>query len=303
MIRHPAPALPRWLERQLPFERYLVDVGGYRMHVMETGVGVPVLMVHGNPTWGFLWRRVAEQLHGAQLRLIMPDLIGLGLSDKPRDAAEHTLEAHGRWLGALIDELTPGPLVLAAQDWGGPIGLLALAARPKLAGGLVLLNTVVGPPRAGFKPNAFHRFARLPVVSDVVFRGLGFPQFGLFAVQGSRKSLAPWTTEARAYRWPLRHLRDNVAPLALARMVPDSEQHPSIPALERCQRLVEEFSGPAAVVWGTRDPVLGRVVSHIERLLPAARITRTRAGHFLQEEVPDSIADAIRHVASAVSAS
>jgi cis-3-alkyl-4-acyloxetan-2-one decarboxylase len=302
MIREPAPPLPRWLERSLPFERYLVDVGGYRMHVMEAGVGVPVLMVHGNPTWGFLWRKVAEALHGEQVRLIIPDLVGLGLSDKPRDAAEHTLDAHGRWLGALLDQLRPGPLVLVAQDWGGPIGLLALADRRELAGGLVLLNTVVGPPRDGFRANAFHRFARLPVISDVVFRALGFPQLGLFAMQGDRGSLAPWTSEARAYRWPLRRMRDNVAPLALARMVPDAQDHPSIPALRRCQELVEGFRGPAAVVWGTRDPVLGRVVSHVERLLPAARVTRTAAGHFLQEEVPDTIADAVRHVASQLAA-
>ncbi len=302
MIREPAPPLPRWLERHLPFERYFVDVGGYRMHVMEAGVGVPVLMLHGNPTWGFLWRKVAEALHGEQLRLIMPDLIGLGLSDKPRDPAEHTLEAHGRWLGALLDELSPGPLVLAAQDWGGPIGLLALADRPQLAAGLVLMNTVVGPPRPGFQASAFHRFARLPVISDVAFRAFGFPQLGLFAAQGDRKSIAPWTSEARAYRWPLRRMRDNVAPLALARMVPDSDAHPSIPALRRCQELIEKFTGPAALVWGTRDPVLGRVVSHLERLLPNARVTRTNAGHFLQEEVPDDIAGAIRHVAAQVAA-
>jgi haloalkane dehalogenase len=90
-----------------------------------------------------------------------------------------------------------------------------------------------------------------------------------------------------------------VAPLALARMVPDSPAHPSIAALRQCQSVVEAFTGPAALVWGERDPVLGRVLSHLARLLPAASVTRTQAGHFLQEEVPDEIAAAIREVASA----
>ena len=102
---------------------------------------------------------------------------------------------------------------------------------------------------------------------------------------------------ARAYRFPLRGLAQNAAPLALARMVPNSLAHPSIEPLRRCQELIEGHRGPAAIVWGDRDPVLGRVRSWIEKLLPNARVTRTSAGHFLQEEVPAEIADAIRFVA------
>jgi haloalkane dehalogenase len=103
---------------------------------------------------------------------------------------------------------------------------------------------------------------------------------------------------ARAYRFPLRGLAQNAAPLALARMVPNRPTHPSIEPLRRCQELIESYSGPAAIVWGDRDPVLGRVRSWIEKLLPKARVTRTRAGHFLQEEVPGEIADAIGFVAA-----
>ena len=88
-----------------------------------------------------------------------------------------------------------------------------------------------------------------------------------------------------------------MAPLALARMVPNGPEHPSIPALSRCQNLVETFDGPTAIVWGDRDPVLGRVRRHVQRLLPDARVTVTNAGHFLQEEVPGEIAAAIRDVA------
>jgi len=264
------------------------------MHVMEAGDGRPVLLLHGNPTWGFLYRKVAAELAAEPLRLIMPDLVGLGFSDKPA-AREHTLEHHARWLGALLDHLKLDGLVFVGHDWGGPIGLRALAERAGLARGLVILNTVVGPPRPGFRPTAFHRLARFPVVSDLLFRGLGFPQSIMHRVQGDPASIRG--DVARAYRFPLRGLRNNAAPLALARMVPDSLAHPSIEPLRRSQAFVEGFTGPAAIVWGDRDPILGRVRSWIEKLMPRARVTRTEGGHFLQEEAPREIAEAIRSVA------
>jgi haloalkane dehalogenase len=290
-----APVLPDWLARQLPFRRSLVDVGdGLRMHVMEQGAGRPVVMLHGNPTWGYLWRKVALALAGEPLRIILPDLVGLGLSDKPRDPALHTLENHARWLGALLDTVVPERFVFVGQDWGGPVGLRALADRATRVAGLVLANTVIGPPRPGFRATAFHRFARLPLVSDLVFRVGGFPQNAMWWAQGDKRSIRGEV--ARAYRWPLRHIADRVAPLALARMVPDSESHPSIASLRRCQEFVDAFGGPIALVWGDRDPVLGSVRSFLERHLPSAPVTRTTAGHFLQEEVPDELAAAVRDV-------
>lgn len=294
----PAPPMPDWLQVMLPadIQRYCVDVGPHRMHVMERGSGRPVLMLHGNPTWGFLYRKVAAALGDARLRLIMPDLVGLGFSDKPRAMREHQLDRHGRWLGRLVDALELDGLIFVGQDWGGPIGLHALRERADRVAGMVLMNTVAGPPRPGFRPTAFHRFSRMPVISDLAFRVGGFPQNTLAMAQGDKRSMLGKVR--RAYGYPLRRLRDRVAPLALARMVPDSQQHPSIPALAACQAFVEAYDGPAAIVWGDRDPVLGRARRRLEALLPHAEVTRTRAGHFLQEEVPDEIAAAIRRVAA-----
>ena len=292
--------MPHWLDRMLPgIERSLVEVDGARLHVMEAGPksGIPVVMLHGNPTWGFLWRKVVARLEG--VRVILPDLLGLGLSDHPRDPAVHTLENHARLVGALLDALAPGKLVFVGHDWGGPIGLRALADRADRVAGLVLVNTVVGPPRPGFRPSLFHRLAHTPFLAPALFRGLGFPQSTLWLAQGDRSSIRGEV--ARAYRWPLRGLSRNLAPLALARMVPDSLEHPSIEPLRRCQQLVESFHGPAAIVWGDRDPVLGRVRSWIEKLLPEASVTRTQGGHFLQEEVPAEIADAVRSVLRSLS--
>lgn len=302
-----APAMPRWIERRLArdgggdFHRYALDVGAgepLRMHVMERGEGVPVLMVHGNPTWGYLYRKVAARLDARRFRVIVPDLVGLGFSDKPA-AAAHTLDAHIGWMGALVDRLGLDDVVLVGQDWGGPIGFGAFAARAERVRGLVVLNTAISPPRPGFRASAFHRFAKLRGVSDAVFRLGQFPQAFMSLAQGDKTSLSPATLAA--YVAPLAvpfGPRRNVAPLALARMVPDSQAHPSVPALERVHGFVSGFRGPAAIVWGTRDPILGRLVGWVEKNLPHARSLRTNAGHFLQEEVPDAIAQAIEHAAA-----
>jgi len=296
----PAPPLPGFIARELPasLRRYRLDLGEHRVHVMEAGEGRPVWMQHGNPTWGFLWRKVVAELDLRRFRVILPDLVGLGFSDRPADAESHTLDAHIGWMGRLVDALGLEDLIFVGQDWGGPIGFGTLGERPGRCAGLVVLNTAIGPPRPGFRPTLFHRFAALPIVSDVAFRLLQFPQMNLNLAQGDRRSIdraAAW-----AYRWPLLDPRHNAAPLALARMVPDGPEHPSIPALNRSQAFVETFEGPSAIVWGDRDPILGRLRSWVEKNLPGARVTRTEAGHFLQEEVPREIAEAIAHVADAL---
>ena len=295
MSKRPAPALPAWLEELVPFERYLVDVGDAQMHVMESGEGRPVVLLHGNPTWGFLYRKVAVELTGEPLRVIMPDLIGFGFSSRPAKTSDHTIANHAAWFGRLLDALDLTDLIFMGQDWGGAIGTLALADRPERLGGLVLANTVVTPPKAGFRPTAFHRLARLPVASDLLFRGFGYPQRNLNLGQGEPDSIRG--NVARGYQFPLRTWHDRGAVLAMAREVPDSLEHRSVPLLERCQAFVESFDGPAALVWGGRDPVLGRVKNRTARLLPQASVTSTQAGHFLQEQVPTEIADAIRAVA------
>jgi haloalkane dehalogenase len=276
----------------VPFHRYRIEAGGYRHSVMEVGEGRPVLCVHGNPAWGFLYRKVAMALTDHPVRVIMPDLVGLGFSDRPD--LPHTLENHIRWLGSLIDALELDDLIMVVQDWGGAIGVGAMIKRPDRLTGLVVLNTALSEPRPDFKATTFHRFGQLPVISDFTYRVLGFPQIALGFAQGDRGSINGKVR--RAYRYPLRNRLQNQAPLALTRMVPDSMDHPSVPTLRRVGEFVRTYRGPAEIVWGDRDPVLGRVRNHISRMIPHAPVTRTQAGHFLQEEVPHEIAAAVVRV-------
>ena len=295
---------PSWIADQLPagWRSSMHATGDQKMHVLEWGpaTGPAIVMLHGNPTWGFLWRKVVAAIRsrkdGDELRLIVPDLVGLGLSSKPGMDA-HTLEHHGQWLGTLLDDIVPGPLVLVAQDWGGPIGLLAMASRLSRLRGIVLGNTAISPPHDKFKPTLFHRLAQMPIASERLFMRLGFPLRQLHLSQGDRSSIRG--DVAKAYRWPLASRADRAAPLALARMVPNSKDaHPSIPALQITDQVFESVKVPISLVWGTKDPILGRVINHLERMRPDAKVTRTQAGHFLQEEVPDLLADEILDVAS-----
>ncbi|HVE83078.1 MAG TPA: haloalkane dehalogenase, partial [Myxococcales bacterium] len=163
--------------------------------------------------------------------------------------------------------------------------------------GLVLANTAALVPRRPLRTSAFHRFSHLPGVSTLAFRGLGFPVPILSRLQGDPRSLGP--AEIRAYGWPLRSWRLRAGPLAMARMVPDREGHPTLGVLDETDAFLRSYRGPAALVWGTRDPILGRAHHRLSEALPHATVELTEAGHFLQEEVPDRLAAAIERVASA----
>jgi len=295
MQRLPAPDLPDWLSQQLPFDRYTVEVeDGLRMHVMEQGEGRPVVLFHGNPTWGYLYRKVAAELVGEPVRMIMPDLIGLGFSDRPHTTSDHTLANHSRWMTSFLGRLELDEVVAVVQDWGGPIGILAMKNNPGLMSGLVVMNTSIGAPKPGFKPTTFHRLFSGPL-GGFLSGTLGLPQNRLKFAQGDRKSITGIVQ--RSYTYPLSKPQGgNAAVLEFVKMVPDTMEHPSVPMLAEGGEYAMSFEGPRAIVWGDRDPVLGKLRRRVERQLPGAEVTVTDAGHFLQEEVPVEIAAAIKGV-------
>lgn len=295
-----APGLPGWIRDRFGFERRAARIHGERMTFVDHGPrdGTPVLLVHGNPMWSFLWRKVIGRLEGSGLRLLAPDLFGFGTSDKPRRADDHRLEWHVESVTRLVDALGLEGFVAAGQDWGGPIACGVAEQLRDRVGGLALGNTAVLVPARPFRPKAFHRFSHLPIVSDVVFRGLMFPIPVLWQVQGDRRSIG--AVKTAAYAWPFLDPRDRAGALGLARMVPNDETHPSTPVMDRIGGFVERFEGPAALVWGRRDPILGRGLKRHRAALPQASVRECDAGHFTQEEAPQLWADAIREVAAKI---
>ncbi len=297
------PELPDFIAREYPCKRrmFIIDGGAYsgrHMHFVDHGdsSAQPVLLMHGNPMWSFLWRKVISGLDG--FRIIAPDMIGLGLSDKPSKIADHKLGDHGDALASLVRALDLKRLILVGQDWGGPMVTAIGAREPERIAGLVLANTAVVVPQRP-RNTAFHRFANRPILSDLAFRVLGFPLSTLHKVQGDPATLKG--DVARAYKWPLRRIKDRIAPLALARMVPTSGEHPTMAPMRHAEAWVRSFEGPISLVWGTKDPILGRALKRHEETFPNAPVRRCEAGHFLQEEVPELLVEAINETAERIS--
>jgi haloalkane dehalogenase len=295
-----APELPEWMARQFPFRRRAVRTDGILIHFVDEGVGPAVWLLHGNPTWSFLWRKVIPPLLKAGLRVIAPDLVGFGFSDKLAHIADHSLRAHVDWLTALWRALGTPELTLVGQDWGGPmVGGMALA-EPSKINALVLANTAVLAPKRPIRTTPFHRLSRVPVLSDILFRGLGFPLPILPRVQGDPRSMGP--SEIRAYAYPFEKIKDRAGPLALARMVAHKDGHPTLAVLDEVDVWMRAFRAPVGLVWGLRDPILGRSLRRHREVFPQARVVETQAGHFLQEEVPEVLAQVIAETVQAASA-
>lgn len=254
-----------------------------------------VLLVHGNPTWSYLWRKVIAALDGEPLRLIAPDLIGFGTSDKPLRASDHQLGTHIDQVAELMETIGVERFIAVGQDWGGPIACGAGMRLPGRVHGLVLGNTATLAPARPFRSKTFHKLSHVPLVSDALFRGLIFPVPVMNRAQGDRASIG-WPQMA-AYAWPFLHPLHRAGALGLARMVPDSEAHPSTAVMDRLGAWVRAFEGPSALVWGRRDPILGRALRRHKEALPEASVRECDAGHFSQEEVPELWGEAIREVA------
>lgn len=281
---------PRWLDAHAyPFRPRTFATPEGRMAFVDEGSGPPVVLVHGTPSWSFVWRDLIGQLARAGHRVIAPDHLGFGLSDKPADAG-YRPEDHARRLGALLDALDLPAITLVAHDFGGPIGLTAtLPPRRARLARLVLLNTwawaLDGDTRIA-------RGARLAggALGGFLYRRLNAsPRWLLPAAFADRRRLTP-AVHAH-YLAPFPDAASRTAPWALARALRDAS--PWYDAL--WARRAALASVPALLVWGMRDPTFGPgYLARWRDALPQARVAELPdAGHFVQEEAPEALADAV----------
>jgi haloalkane dehalogenase len=135
--------LPEEVRSQYPYRSRFVSVNGWRMCYVDEGPpdAPPFLLLHGNPTWGYLWRHTIPPLLAAGYRVVVPDQIGFGLSEKPHDHGAHTLDNHTANIVALLDQLDLRAVTFVCHDWGGPTGLGALATRPGRAAAVAVMST------------------------------------------------------------------------------------------------------------------------------------------------------------------
>lgn len=280
------------------YKSYFVEVApGIKVHVLEVGTGYPVFLQHGNPTSGFLYRKVAAELPLDRVRLIMPTLVGLGFSSKV-PVAEHTLDNHMGWINEVLTQLKLERVVYVGQDWGGPVGMGALALSPGMLEGAVIMNTALNAPKEKMDISRVHAIVKTPIVGELateVFLSL-FDQ--LAGAQGDPASLPPEVIEL--YKRPVHDSGNIKAPLTMMRMVSDGPDHPSSERMRFVEAYVGTLDIPVEIVWGMRDPVLGKALPFMQQNFPDASVTETEAGHFLQEEVPVEIAAALLRVVDKV---
>lgn len=269
---------------------------GHRLHYLDEGQGEPVLLVHGNPTWSFFFRGLVSGLRD-QYRLIVPDHIGCGFSDKPPDSQyRYTLESRVNNLEQLMDHLAiRQPITLGVHDWGGMIGCAWALRHPERIARIIVFNT-----GAFLKPPGKLMPLRLSLIRNL-------PWLGAFAVQGFN-AFAYWATYlAVAKPMPPKVRGDYLAPynswrnrIATLRFVQDIPLKPGDPSWELAKWTDENLhllaDKPMLICWGAQDWVFDRhFLAEWRRRFPQAQVhTFPNAGHYVLEDAGAEILPMVR---------
>lgn len=278
-----------------PAPEKFLDLDGARMHYRDVGAGPAVVCLHGNPTWSYYYRKLVDGLRD-RFRLIVPDHVGCGYSDKPADDAyEYRLARRVRDVETLVERvLGREPFSLVVHDWGGMIGLAAAVRRPEQVERLVVLNTACGGLPATARMPFSLTLARLPVLGAILVRGhnafvRGAIHFGActpLAKEVRRQYLAPYGS------W-----KDRIAVHRFVQDIPLRDGHPSMPVVREVEEKLSLLrEKPMLVCWGERDFVFDRhFLAQWERSFPAARVHRFQnAGHFVLEDAAEEIVPLVR---------
>jgi len=269
-----------------PFAPHWLDLDGLLMHYVDEGSGAPVLFLHGEPTWSFLWRHVIPPVVASGRRAVAPDLIGFGRSDKPADQGWYTYDRHVETVTRLVEELDLRDIALVVHDWGGLIGLRFAVENAERVGRLVILDTGVWSGRA--PSETWLRFR------DAVRSVGGELDIARLVESGTQRGLSD---EIRAaYNAPFPTPESKAGALAFPELVPVEPDHPTATALEPVREGLVRWNKPAHVIWGAEDGVLPTAIAErFIALIPGATGPEVipGAGHFLQEDAPAEVAAAI----------
>jgi pimeloyl-ACP methyl ester carboxylesterase len=275
-----------------PYEPRFVDAGEIRLHYVDEGPpdAPPLLFVHGNPTWSYLWRRPIAELSARGRRCVAFDHMGFGRSDKPPQLSAYSLECHIENAIALIDALDLSDVTLVGHDWGGPIGLGALLERRDRLRAVALMNTWAWELPSFLPP--FLREFRTEGLGEIL--ALGGNLFVESIPGGMRRRDAdPLMMEA--YRAPFPDYWSRAGTLAFQREIPLTERDRSAPLMASIHERLPDLSLPVLLVWGMCDPVFQPVfLDQWRELFPEAEtVELDDASHFLVEDSPDAVTDAI----------
>ncbi len=282
--------LPDW-----PYESRYAEIsdgegGTLRVHYVDEGPAdaAPVLLLHGEPSWAYLYRHMIPSLVAAGHRVIVPDQVGFGRSDKPTEMSDYTYARHVNWMSELVfDHLNLNDVTFFGQDWGGLIGLRLVTARPERFARVVVGNTGL-PTGHGKMPDAFTEWQRFSQTSPV------FP-IGMIINQATETELSPEVIAA--YDAPFPDDSYTAGARIWPSLVPTSLDDPESGANQEAWKVLQQFDKPFLCCFSDRDPVTKGGDKPFIDMVPGAKgqphTTLEGGGHFLQEDMGPELAQVI----------
>jgi haloalkane dehalogenase len=284
------PFLPRYVQLRD------AHLGTLRMAAVDEGPrDAPVaLLLHGEPTWSYLYRQIIPRVVAAGFRAVAPDFIGFGRSDKPAARTDYTYAAFVGWLREFVEALDLSRITLVCQDWGGPIGLSVLAALPQRFAAVLAANTLLPncepPPRgvAGWPGSTIENWAAYAASAS---------ELQVSAIIGavSRRPLS--ALAQRAYDAPFPDAAYQAAALAFPPLIPLHADMPGIAENRRVWEFLETFERPFLTAFSDSDPTTAPWAEVFRRRIPGAASQPhpviAGAGHFLQEDAGEALAEVL----------
>lgn len=271
-----------------PFVPHYLEVDGMRMHYVDEGPSNarPVLMLHGEPSWSYLYRHMIPICAAAGHRVIAPDLIGFGKSDKPAKVDDYSYQSHLDWLLSLLDQLALTDITLVCQDWGSLLGLRLAAEHPDRFRAIVVGNGML-PTGDQAVPKAFQLWRGFAMYS---------PWFPISRIvnAGSFRTLGP--EERRAYDAPFPNSKYKAGTRAFPKLVPVTPDNPASEPNRKAWKALENWQKPFLTTFSNGDPIMRGGDKYMQERIPGAKgqphATLT-GGHFLQEDSPVQFARAV----------
>lgn len=262
------------------------DAPAVRMAWVEAGQadGPVVVLLHGEPSWSFLYRKMIAPLAEAGCRVLAPDLVGFGRSDKPTATGDYSYARHVAWIWSWFERLGLRDVTLFCQDWGGLIGLRIVGEHPERFAAVVASNTFLP---TGDQPlgKAFERWREFCLTTPTL-------EIGTLVAKGTVRGLDP--AVQAAYDAPFPDETYKTGARVFPALVPASPDDPAAPANRAAWASLMRFEKPFVTAFGDSDPITRGADGLLQALIPGAHgrdhVTIERAGHFLQEDAGEELA-------------
>ena len=273
---------------QFPFQENYLEIDGIRVHYVDEGTGPPILMIHGNLEWSYIYRKMIPPLVDAGYRCVAPDLMGFGLSDKPIQESAYTLQKHVQFVTALVDRLGLHQLVTLGGDWGGPISLRYAIENQDNISALVILGTEVRPMKV---PLLFRTLFMSGGVSSFLIKHLDLFRRVTFSRIGFKRPVDARAMEQHKMPHPTASSRAGIA--SFPKMIPTNSKHPNWDYIWEIERTIAEWDLPVLVMFADKDMVFKvEEGQRIADLVPNGRFHLVHnAGHFSPEDAGEEMAE------------